>query len=378
MLIILLAGFGVIGWMFYQSMKQARYVEVAPGSGTHIQLESHGKQGVTYSYQESKGGNFKQQSNAEILGEIPWSVGALFCFLLALVFMVGRDVAYMWRIRLLTKKELSWRRSFRVIMLWEFASALSPGVVGGSAVAMFILHRERINLGRSTAIVVLTALMDNLFYVCSIPIVFLFVSMADVLPGEPADYGSLGSLFWWGYLIVLIVTVFLFASIFLFPELILRVLLFFFQIPWLKRWRAAAIKTGEDIALAARTWKEESWTFWLKSFLATVLSWTSRYLVVNSLLAAFLFLSWGEHLFVLGKQLILWLLMLVSPTPGASGVAEFAFGEIMSDLGASALIITLVALIWRLISYFPYLLIGLLILPGWMRKTKAPIKPLDS
>ena len=59
--------------------------------------------------------------------------------------VVIRDLGYMYRIRVLTDKYLSWRKSFDVIMLWEFASALTPSVVGGSGIAIFILNREKIN-----------------------------------------------------------------------------------------------------------------------------------------------------------------------------------------------------------------------------------------
>ena len=77
---------------------------------------------------------------------------------LAIVMMLFRDLGYVLRIRLLTDKKLNWRQSIKVILMWEFASAVSPGVVGGSAVAMFILKKEKINLGNSTAIVFTTAL----------------------------------------------------------------------------------------------------------------------------------------------------------------------------------------------------------------------------
>jgi glycosyltransferase 2 family protein len=79
--------------------------------------------------------------------------------------MVFRDLAYMVRIRMLTNRQLSWKQSMNVILVWEFASALTPGVVGGSAVAMFILQREKIALGKSTAIVLVTAILDNFFYI---------------------------------------------------------------------------------------------------------------------------------------------------------------------------------------------------------------------
>jgi uncharacterized protein (TIRG00374 family) len=58
----------------------------------------------------------------------------------------------------------------------------------------------------------------------------------------------------------------------------------------------------------------------------------------------------------------------VSPTPGGSGVAEWAFGELMSDLTTSFILLGAMAVIWRLISYFPYLLIGSFILPRWLKR----------
>ena len=71
----------------------------------------------------------------------------------------------MFRIRLLTDNKIKWRNSFDVIMLWEFASALTPSVVGGSAVALFIVNKEIKNIGKATAIVMITALLDELFYI---------------------------------------------------------------------------------------------------------------------------------------------------------------------------------------------------------------------
>jgi uncharacterized protein (TIRG00374 family) len=62
--------------------------------------------------------------------------------------------------------------------------------------------------------------------------------------------------------------------------------------------------------------------------------------------------------------------MLISPTPGASGVAEYAFGELLISFSGSALLLTGMAIIWRLISYFPYLFIGAILLPKFLNKSK--------
>jgi uncharacterized protein (TIRG00374 family) len=89
--------------------------------------------------------------------------------------------------------------------------------------------------------------------------------------------------------------------------------------------------------------------------------------VINCILNAFFNLNLLDNLQILGKQFILWLLMMVSPTPGGSGVAEYAFGELMSSFSTSVILIAGLAILWRLISYFPYLFIGAIILPRWLK-----------
>ena len=160
---------------------------------------------------------------------------------------------------------------------------------------------------------------------------------------------------------------FLFACIFIFSNLAKSVLGFMFRIPFLKRWRNSAIQTGEEIYTTSKELKKEPVSFWVKTFLSTCGSWVSRYLVINAILQAFLNLSVFEHFLLLGKQLVLWLFMLISPTPGASGVAEYAFGELLSNFTASAMLLVALALIWRLLSYFPYLIIGAVLVPRWLR-----------
>jgi uncharacterized protein (TIRG00374 family) len=60
--------------------------------------------------------------------------------------------------------------------------------------------------------------------------------------------------------------------------------------------------------------------------------------------------------------------MRVSPTPGGSGIAEYAFGELLVDFSQSALLLASLAIVWRLMSYFPYLFIGAFLLPRWLKR----------
>ena len=59
--------------------------------------------------------------------------------------------------------------------------------------------------------------------------------------------------------------------------------------------------------------------------------------------------------------------MLVSPTPGGSGFAEYAFHGFLGYLIPAGTGIAM-AFIWRLISYYSYLIIGVFILPKWIKK----------
>lgn len=367
-------GLLISGWMLYSSVSEPNYLWLEEGAGTHAWVDGNKDGKVNYhdpsDFKAQKGGGYVVESMGYLLQHIDWNFGLISWLIGAVLFTVGRDFFYMLRIRILTKNKLSWKSSFYVIMIWEFASALSPGVVGGAAVAMFILNRESIPFGKATAIVIITAFMDNLFYVLMVPFVFLFIHTSDLFPSELDSSLPLLWWFWIGFAVIFSICLLLYLTLFWYPKLATRFLLLVFSVPFLRRWKFIAKEWGKDIETASKEFKKESRSFWLKVFLSTFGSWISRYLVINAVLNAFFHLGFIDNIKILGKQLVLWLFMLVSPTPGGSGVAEFAFGELLSSITSSAIFLAVLALIWRLISYFPYLFIGSILLPSWIRKTR--------
>jgi uncharacterized protein (TIRG00374 family) len=365
-------GISVAGFMLYRSLNETRFVKVGAGKGTHRWVDGNHNEIIDLSkaidFKLDNAGIYKIETLSDVLVSISWTEKTFFWIFIALLCMVGRDFFYMWRIRLLTNDKLTWKKSFSVIMLWEFASALSPGVVGGAAVAMFILNKEKIALGRSTAIVFITTMMDNLFYVMMIPVTFLFISSADLFPASYSGSQAIQVVFWTGYSVIAAAAVLLFIALFIWPSFSKKLLGILFSLPFLNRWKIRAIETGNDIVVTSKEMKQETFLSWLKVFLVTCGSWISRYLVINAILQAFLDLTLHDHALILGKQFVLWLFMLVSPTPGASGIAEYAFGELLVSFSASTILLAGMAVIWRLISYFPYLFIGAWILPRFLRK----------
>ncbi|MDB4534698.1 flippase-like domain-containing protein [Vicingaceae bacterium] len=312
-------------------------------------------------------------TNWEEFYKIVWDIKTLGWMLVALLMMVIRDLSYMYRIRVLTSKKISWRNCFDVIMLWEFASAITPSVVGGSGAALYILKKEKLSSGKSTTIVMITALLDELFYVVTVPVVILFVGTEFLFPidFEKEIIGitfSVKGMFVLGYGFILFLCLMIIYGIFINPKGFKKLLIQIFKWKLFSGWSSKIDKVGDDIITTSKELREESVSFWLKAFGATFLSWTARFWVVNFLLLAFTPI--GNHLIIYGRQLVMWVIMLISPTPGGAGIAEFAFQGFLSDftpLGLAGLL----AILWRLFSYYPYLIIGFFILPKWLKKVYA-------
>lgn len=312
-----------------------------------------------------------KEFDAEKIMQIHWGWHSAFWLFMALLMVAIRDFGYMYRIRVLTDYKIPWRNSFDVIMLWEFASAISPSVVGGSGVAIFIVNKEGIKLGRSTAVVMVTAFFDELFYILMVPIVLLAVGTQFLFPAEAEAY--MGSkygpqvIFYIGYGFIVLLTSLILASVFIFPRATKRLLVGITSISFLKKWQESAAETGDDLITTSKELKGKKFSFWAKAFGATFFSWTARFWVVNCLLMAIVSIGFGDHLLVYARQLVMWVIMLISPTPGGAGIAEIAFQGFLSDFIPLGVAGTL-ALLWRMFTYYPYLFIGAILLPRWIRR----------
>jgi uncharacterized protein (TIRG00374 family) len=301
---------------------------------------------------------------------IRWTYYSSLWIFIALLMMATRDIAYMYRIRLLTDKQLSWRRSFDVIMLWEFASSVTPSVVGGSAAALFIVSKEGISPGRSTAIVMITALLDELFYITMVPVIFLLVG-THVLFTSAKSYLFMNTqlgvegIFLLGYIFIVVLTTIISYGVFIRPRGFKWILLRVFKLPFLRKWRPQAGEAGDDIITTSREMRGKPFVFWLKAYLSTFISWTARFWVVNFLIMSITPVS--EHLLIYARQLVMWVILLISPTPGSSGVAEYLFSDFLGDFIPIGLTAAL-ALLWRVVSYYPYIFIGAIILPNWVKR----------
>ncbi len=296
---------------------------------------------------------------------------------IAALFMMLRDIGYMARFKVLSENKVSWFQAFRVIMLWEFASAISPSAIGGTGVAVVFVHKEGISVGKSTAIVMATSFLDEMYFLIMFPLMVFAVGPDTLFTIGNASGLNFDNQFFYfaiiGYLLKFAYILFISYGLFINPVIIKKTILAIFSLKPLRRWRNEARRAGLDIISNSHELRRKPFGFWFKAAGATFISWTARYWVVNAIFVAF-FAMKNNHFLLFAKQLVMWIMMLVSPTPGGSGFSEYVFSEYLKDfMPQVAGIAIITAFVWRLLTYYPYLIAGVIIGPKWLRDKFPPI-----
>ncbi len=306
------------------------------------------------------------------LDEIKLTYYSLLFIVCAFCMMFTRDIGYIVRLKILSSGRLTWQQCIRIIFLWEFTSTITPSAVGGTSLAILFIYKEKVTLGESTAMVMTTAFLDELYFLLMFPLLLLTIDIGHLFSVNGSYDGGInwGNQFFYfavvGYSLKALFTGVVFYALFINPIGFKRFLAFVFSIRFLKRWKRSAIQTGIDLQFASVELKNKSWKFWLQSFAATFVAWTSRYWVVNFLFLAFFVVP--DHMLIFARQLVMWIMMLVSPTPGGSGFAEFIFSEYLGEFILVSSLIPILVVLWRLVTYYPYLIIGAFLVPVWIKK----------
>lgn len=308
--------------------------------------------------------------------DFSWTWQMVAGFGLAWLFMLGRDFGLAWRFHTIAQPTLTWKRAWRVDFMCAFTSAVTPSAVGGSAFAIFYLNREGVKLGRATTMTLTTLFLDELFFVVFCPIIMLFMP-TDLLFGsgqgtDAAFMDGIQVVFWLVYAGIVVWTSILFMGIIVRPQAVATAIKKLFMWRYLRRWRRSAFDTANNMVAASADLRNCTRRWWLNVFGATVVSWFSRYLVVNALFWGFV--PEASGLLVFCRQFVVWVVLMVSPTPGGSGISEWLFTTYYGDLISSASTALVMALAWRIVSYYIYLIIGTLLIPSYFSTKKAAKK----
>lgn len=256
------------------------------------------------------------------------------------------------KIRYLSEKALDWMASFRVMLSWDFTSSITPSVVGGAPMATYAMTKEGFNFGQSSAIMLYSLLLDQLWYAMAVPILLISGLFFEVIPNNTGFVGHVT-------MILIYIGLLSYAALMAYgvlknPNAIRKVVNWLFKLPLLGRWKDKVCDEVDNLVEYSYELRQKPTSFLVKAFILSTMSWLCRIalptIVVLSLLPADVILS------VL-RSLAMNLAFLIMPTPGGSGGVEGLFAIFQGPLMDRKAFIGLAVFAWRVISY--YISIGL-------------------
>lgn len=316
--------------------------------------------------------------NYEALRAVTLNYKLLLGLLLAGLTVICRDFAFMYKIRLSAGNHMSWSKTFQTIIMWEFGACISPKVAEAPFV-LFVLKRSGLSYGKSVAVYMLNAFFDNAAFIAIVTVVYLFLGgqmlkFSDACPdlaGHPVmqSIRHFADIAWVGYVLIFCAAVFLGTALFVLPVTAKKIFYRLASFSFLKRFKNGITHLADEIEITAAEFKNQPVSFWLKMSTATLVNWLARFLLGVVLLYAFAMVDFSL-LLALARQLALWIFMGIPATPGASGVAEVSFMALHCDLMPAGLGVA-IALLWRMYSYYLYLILGMIVLPKWAKQMAA-------
>jgi uncharacterized protein (TIRG00374 family) len=304
--------------------------------------------------------------------EINWDSLAFFWLGVAVLIYILRHLALSWRLKLLADHHFSWRKSIELIFIWEFASAVSPTSIGGTVVALFLLAQEKLRSSRAITIVIYSIILDTAFFLLAFVLLLIFIGPVVITPGATGffELGHRGYIFFVVMGVLLLYAGILFWGVFIQPKKIKALICFFGRIKWFEKYRAMLVQTGEGVVEASGEMSSKNWWFHTRVFIATSLAWILRFAVVNAIIIALIHTVKTDafnQVLLFGRNMNMYIQTAFTPTPGASGFSEIMFSGLYSDIVPVGVAL-LIAIIWRLISYYAYLFAGMIVVPNWVRK----------
>jgi uncharacterized membrane protein YbhN (UPF0104 family) len=113
--------------------------------------------------------------------------------------------------------------------------------------------------------------------------------------------------------------------------------------------------------------------YWWRASLSTVFVWTARYAVIGCLIGAFVPMTTGTFLFIFARNITYKVVLLLAITPGGAGIAEGAFPTFFGRFMGSASMTSFLVLLYRIVTYYFYLALGVAYLPRWLAGSASPI-----
>lgn len=290
--------------------------------------------------------------------------------LLVILFTLLKDFSGMYRLRVMSGMPLKFRQLFRIRMLYEFTSAVTPSAAGGSSLEVLFIHREGVKVSRATSMTILALFLDEMLMIILFPLLLLVIPYHELFTSEGAfQYGYLWA-FLIGYALKFIWVTILFIGLFCKSTIIVKIIGLIFKLKFLRKYKMRGLRTALEIRNCALEIQHEKFGYWLRMFVSTAGIWVLRFLIANAAIMIFNPLSGADNLMCFARQYILNIIGIIVPTPGGSGFAEVMFNDFLAEYISQKVSTMVITPVWRISTYYYYLIAGVIILPQWLGKSK--------
>ena len=243
--------------------------------------------------------------------------------------------------------DLGMRDAFRITVASDLGAALTPTAAGSGAVRLAMLLRRGLSAGRSSAVLLVMAAEDTLFFAAFLPAAFFLAPGAQ---GDALRAAALRAADRAGWVLLGA------AALGLGSALLWRRA----RLGGLRaRLRHAAGDARDVLALVVRRGKLRA----LVSLTLTAVQWIARYSVATAVLAAF-----GVGADPVLQILLQWAVFTAGtfvPTPGGAGAVEGAFAALYAPFVPGALLGAVTAA-WRCVLFYLVVALDVAVLAGFV------------
>ena len=300
-----------------------------------------------------------------IIGWFTWEPGTLalvlrvvnLWFILAAVgLLVLRVFIGGYRLRYSSHGQLSYSSAVRGQVIWDFASSVTPSIIGGAPVAAILMARDDTRpVGEVTAVMLFAMLMDQIWFAVAVFLLLLASVFVDVFPNSLGAVGEgfvtayfVGMMFWAGG--------FAYSTL-VRPQLLQAVVRWVFRVRWLERFRERVDGELANWTEQARILRAQPVRFYLVGLIFAAIAWIFRYLVLYLIVLSVHLVP--DALQFIMRTMAMLHLALILPTPGGSGGIEGMYALFFTPPLIPKALLAPTLLVWRFLAYYLTLAVGL-------------------
>jgi len=226
---------------------------------------------------------------------------------------------------------LGFFRSLKILLASRFMSIVTPTYIGGEPLRIYLLYKEKTDVGGAVAITIMDRVFDAIFF-------FLLL----VLTAGTLTIGNFVPIL----LLVLILIFVLFFIIFKKLEWVKKLVL---PLVFKERWKQKVEKELENFQNGLSLMLKHK-TALVSSFFLKGLSWTAEFTVIVMIaLGLGLPVNWTSFFFI---QTVMYIIGFVAITPGGSGITEALMTSLLGTVVANVSLIGVILVIWRVLTFY--------------------------